>query len=38
VTIITQDAVLATFDRLLGTMTSRLPASPRSAWPSPAFW
>jgi putative ABC transport system permease protein len=38
VTIITQDAVLATFDRLLGTLTWPSPASPRSAWRSPASW
>jgi putative ABC transport system permease protein len=38
VTVITQDAVLATFDKLLGALTLASPASPRSAWRSPASW
>ena len=35
---VTQDAVLATFDKLLGALTLGWPASPPSVWQWPAFW
>ena len=38
VTVITQDAVLATFDKLLGPSPWASPASPPSASPWPASW